>query len=303
MEAEGKCGACGDKRCSAREKRPDEREEDFKDRRALSARMCRIRRKILVLSGKGGVGKSTVAVNLAAALALGGRRVGLLDVDIHGPSVPRMLGLSGTPLSGSGETMEPVRLPCGRGTLSVMSIGFLLRERDEAVIWRGPRKYGAIKQFLKDVAWGELDHLVVDSPPGTGDEPLAVAQLVEGADGAVIVTTPQEVAVQDVRRCVGFCRQVALPVLGVVENMSGFVCPKCGERQDLFGVGGGRTMAEEMGIPFLGTIPIEPAVVLSGDAGTPVVQSSPRSVTAEAFIRIVAGLPGGAVGSEEGGRA
>jgi Mrp family chromosome partitioning ATPase len=290
MANEEKCGSCGDQACAAKNKRPEEREADFKDRQALSARMCRIRHKIMVLSGKGGVGKSTVAVNLAASLALSGRRVGLLDIDIHGPSVPRLLRLEDAPVGGGPESIAPVRVPCGAGSLSVMSIGLLLRERDEAVIWRGPRKHGVIKQFLKDVEWGELDYLVVDSPPGTGDEPLAAAQLIEKADGAVIVTTPQEIAVQDVRRCVVFCWQVSLPVLGVVENMSGFVCPKCGERTDLFGAGGGRGMAEEMGVPFLGAIPMEVAVMVSGEAGAPIVQAQPEGAAAEAFRRIAQAL-------------
>jgi Mrp family chromosome partitioning ATPase/predicted Fe-Mo cluster-binding NifX family protein len=249
--------------------------------------MCRIKHKIMVLSGKGGVGKSTVAVNLATALALAGKKVGLLDVDIHGPSIPKLLHIEGTPLLWNDKTLLPVKFDCGAGSLSVMSIAFLLRQRDDAIIWRGPRKYAVIKQFLKDVEWGDLDYLVVDSPPGTGDEPLAVAQLIEKADGAVVVTTPQEVAVQDVRRCIVFCRQVALPVLGVVENMSGFTCPKCGELAKIFGADGGRAMAEEMGVPYLGAIPIEPEIVVSGDSGTPIVQAKPHSETAKAFGRIV----------------
>ena len=264
-----------------------ERETDYLERQVLLSRMGRIEHKIMVLSGKGGVGKSTVAVNLATALALAGKRVGILDVDIHGPSVPKLLHLDGRQISAHGDAMLPVNVSCGDGTLSVMSIGFLLHERDDAVIWRGPRKFGVIKQFLKDVEWGELDYLVVDAPPGTGDEPLAVAQLIEKADGAVVVTTPQEVAVQDVRRCIVFCRQLELPVLGVVENMSGFTCPKCGELVRIFGAEGGRAMAEEMGVPFLGSIPIEPEIVVSGDCGTPVVQGKPHSETARAFGRIV----------------
>jgi Mrp family chromosome partitioning ATPase/predicted Fe-Mo cluster-binding NifX family protein len=233
------------------------------------------------------VGKSTVTVNLAVALALAGKKVGILDVDLHGPSIPKLLHLEEKQLQENGGFLLPWQVPCGSGMLYVMSIGLFLRERDEAVIWRGPRKFGVIKQFLKDVEWGDLDYLLVDSPPGTGDEPLAVAQLIEHADGAVVVTTPQEVAVQDVRRCIGFCKQVNLSVLGVVENMSGFTCPKCGEMFRIFGVDGGRLMAEEMNVPYLGAIPIEPEVVVSGDSGMPMVQSKPHSETAKAFTRIV----------------
>jgi ATP-binding protein involved in chromosome partitioning len=278
---------CSDPECSAQKKRLGEREEDFLDRQALQARMCRISHKIMVLSGKGGVGKSTVAVNLATALAMAGKKVGLLDIDVHGPSVPKLLQMEGMPVFGDDDGLSPVKVDCGAGTLSVMSIAFFLRGQHDAVIWRGPRKYGLIKQFLKDVDWGELDYLVVDSPPGTGDEPLAVVQLIGRADGAVVVTTPQEVAVQDVRRCIVFCRQVGLPVLGVVENMSGFTCPRCGELVHIFGADGGRAMADEMGVSYLGPIPIEPEVVVSGDRGTPIVQASPHSETAKAFGRIV----------------
>ena len=278
------CKACGDDKCSARQQRPGESDEELAERQALLSRMCRIEHKIIVLSGKGGVGKSTVAVNLAAALAGRKKRVGLLDIDIHGPSVPKLLNLNGTPVQGSGNSLFPVAAKSADGgSLRVMSIGFLLRKSDDAVIWRGPMKHTVIKQFLRDVEWGELDYLVVDSPPGTGDEPLTVAQLIENADGAVVVTTPQEISVQDVRRCVVFCRQLELPVLGVVENMSGFVCPKCGEQTPIFGSNGGRKMAEEMGVPFLGPIPIEPAVVVSGECGIPVVTSHPDSGTARAF--------------------
>ncbi len=287
MTSEKTCNTCNDSQCSAQEKRPDERDEEFRNRQTLQSRMCRIKHKVMVLSGKGGVGKSTVAVNLASALAMAGKRVGLLDIDIHGPSVPKLLHIEGTPISMGDNTLLPVKVGFRTGMLSVMSIGFLLRDRDDAVIWRGPRKYGVIKQFLTDVDWGELDYLIVDSPPGTGDEPLAVAELIENADGAVVVTTPQEMAVQDVRRCITFCRQVDLPVLGVVDNMSGFTCPKCGEMVSIFGADGGRLMSEEMGVPYLGAIPIEPEIVVSGDSGTPMVQAKPHSETAKAFGRIV----------------
>ena len=287
MTTQSQCSSCDDSKCDANERRADEQEAEFLERQALSSRMCQIEHKVLVLSGKGGVGKSTVAVNLATALAMEGKKVGLLDIDIHGPSVPKLLGMVGTPISGTGATFPPVMVSCGTGTLSVMSIGFLLRARDEAVVWRGPRKYGVIKLFLKDVEWGKLDYLVVDSPPGTGDEPLTVAQLIGDAAGAVIVTTPQEVAVQDVRRCIDFCRQLNLPVLGVIENMSGFACPKCGEHSSIFGADGGSAMAQEMGVPFLGSIPIEAAVVSSGDSGTPLVQAHPHAETAKAFGRVI----------------
>jgi Mrp family chromosome partitioning ATPase len=268
-------------------KRPGEDEAAYLERQMLWSRMCQIKHKVLVLSGKGGVGKSTVAVNLAAALAMAGKKIGLLDIDIHGPSIPQLLHVKNSQITGSDDGLCPVKVEFGEGVLYVMSIGFLLPGRDDAVIWRGPRKYGLIRQFLKDVDWGELDYLVVDSPPGTGDEPLAVVELIENADGAVIVTTPQQVAVQDVRRCVMFCREVNLPVLGVIENMSGFICPKCGEHLPIFGSDGGRTMATEMGVPYLGAIPIETEVVASGEEGRPIVQSHPHSETARAFGCIV----------------
>jgi Mrp family chromosome partitioning ATPase len=249
--------------------------------------MCKINHKVMVMSGKGGVGKSTVAVNLAVSLAMAGKRVGIMDVDVHGPSVPKLLHIETMPVAGSDGSLLPVEVKLPQGSLEVMSVGLLLRNRDDAVIWRGPRKFGLIRQFLSDVEWGELDYLIVDAPPGTGDEPLAVAQLIENADGAVVVTTPQEVAVQDVRRCVVFCRELDLPVLGVIENMSGFVCPHCGELASIFGSGGGQRMAAEMAVPFLGSIPIEQEVVVSGDSGRPIVQSKPHSETAKAFGRVV----------------
>ncbi len=246
-------------------------------------RLQRIKHKILVLSGKGGVGKSTVAVNLAMSLALAGKSVGLLDIDIHGPSVPKILGLEKEIVQITGDTILPVEMI---GNLKVMSIGFLLRQSDDAVIWRGPMKYQMIKQFLKDVQWGILDFLIVDSPPGTGDEPLSIVQLLEDADGAVIVTTPQEVALSDVRKCISFCSVLNLSVLGVLENMSGFICPKCGEKTDVFKSGGGENMARQMGVPFLGRIPIDPQIVQSCDSGKPFVYHYNQSQTAKAFKEI-----------------
>jgi ATP-binding protein involved in chromosome partitioning len=286
------CGECEKEDCSAKTAQPDESEEQLQERQALARRLCQIEHKILVLSGKGGVGKSTVAVNLAVSLSLAGKRVGLLDVDIHGPSIPRMLGLEGQRLEVEDQTLLPMEI----GDLKVVSIGLLLSGRNDAVIWRGPLKMGIIKQFLKDVEWGELDYLIIDSPPGTGDEPLSVCQLIPGADGAVIVTTPQEVALSDVRRCVTFCRQLRMPVLGVVENMSGFACPKCGEVTDIFKSGGGERMSKEMGVPFLGRIPIDPKIAQACDDGKPYVHHYAKTPTAKAFQQVIGpilGLPYG----------
>jgi Mrp family chromosome partitioning ATPase len=250
----------------------------------LQRRMSEIGQKLLILSGKGGVGKSTVAANLATALARAGRRVGLLDIDVHGPSIPKLLGVENAEVLGNGEEILPVKV---NENLAVMSIGLLLPSGLEPVIWRGPKKHGVIRQFLKDVAWGQLDYLVVDSPPGTGDEPMSIAQLVGSPAGAILVTTPQDVAVSDVRRCVTFCHEVSLPVVGILENMSGLVCPKCGEHIDLFKRGGGKALAQEMNVPFLGQIPIDPEVVTAGDAGTPLVSDGPQSPAAEAFAEVV----------------
>ena len=255
------------------------------DDEKITKRLAMIRHKVLVLSGKGGVGKSTVAVNLAVALAAAGKKVGLLDVDIHGPSVPKLLGVEGFPLHGTEESLHPLEIG---DNLRVMSIGFLLRENDDAVIWRGPMKFGAIKQFLGDVEWGELDYLIVDSPPGTGDEPLTIAQLIRDADGAVIVTTPQDVALIDVRKCISFCRQLSLPVIGVVENMSGFYCPHCGEKTEIFKGGGGKSMADDMGVPFLGSIPIDPSIVSSSDEGKPYVVNAPETEAGKIFAALAA---------------
>jgi Mrp family chromosome partitioning ATPase len=285
IEKKGKmdsCQSCRKTGCQAKTRQPQESQEDFLDRQKLESRMCRIGRKIVVLSGKGGVGKSTVAVNLAAALADAGKRVGLLDIDIHGPSIPTMLGLEGTQITGPEGEMTPV----DAGGIKVLSIGFFLENPDHAVVWRGPMKYGVIKQFLKDAAWGELDYLVIDSPPGTGDEPLSVCQLAK-PDGAVIVTTPQKVAAVDVRKSITFCRLLEVPVLGVVENMSGFACPHCGQVTPILRSGGGSKIAEGMGVPFLGSIPIDPAMAESGDSGRIFLRYFGESLTAKAMEGMV----------------
>lgn len=262
----------------------NQRKQMQAEQEEIRKRVKQIKHQILVLSGKGGVGKSTVAVNLAVSLALAGKKVGLLDIDIHGPSIPKILDLEGKAIQAIGDVILPVEMV---ENLKVMSIGFLLRGSSDAVIWRGPMKYKMIKQFLKDVQWGNLDFLVVDSPPGTGDEPLSIVQLLENADGAVIVTTPQEVALSDVRKCINFCRNLKLPVIGVLENMSGFVCPKCGARTDIFKTGGGQEMASQMDVPFMGRIPIDPQIVQACDSGKPFVYHYNQSQTAKAFEKVL----------------
>lgn len=258
------------------------------DEEQIRGRLDQIAHQILVLSGKGGVGKSTVAANLAVSLVLERKRVGLLDIDIHGPSIPKILNLETKRAQSAGKHMLPVEV---MPNFKVMSIGFLLPDKDDAVIWRGPMKYQMIKQFLKDVEWGSLDYLIVDSPPGTGDEPLSVIQLLKKADGAIIVTTPQEVALADVRKGISFCRSLSLPVIGVLENMSGFVCPKCGESTDIFKSGGGEDMAARMEVPFLGRLPIDPAIVRACDSGMPFVSSGDKqSETARALSPAVRAL-------------
>lgn len=281
------CESCSVSECPAKRRGEQETDEAFRERQALFENLCRIQYKILVLSGKGGVGKSTVAANVAVALAEAGKRVGLLDVDVHGPSIPKLLGLE----DHKPEIMNERIMPALLGErLKVMSLGFFLPQSDEAVIWRGPMKMGVIRQFLRDVEWGELDYLIIDSPPGTGDEPLSVAQLIEDISGAIIVTTPQEVAIDDVRKSITFCRQLHIAVLGVVENMSGFVCPDCGSRHDIFKSGGGERMAEEMLVPFLGKIPIDPLVVVGADEGKAIIRPDSNSPASKAFSDIIVPL-------------
>jgi len=243
----------------------------------------KIKHVIVVLSGKGGVGKSTVSVNLAMSLAMRDLKVGIMDVDIHGPNVPKMLGVEDEQVLVENKRLVPITAP---NNLKVMSMAFLLPDKDAPVLWRGPVKMGAIRQFIEEVEWGNLDYLVVDMPPGTGDEALSIAQLIPKADGFIIVTTPQDVALLDSRKSLVFAATAKMPILGIVENMSGFVCPHCGEKTDIFGSGGGERTAKEMNVPFLGKIPIEPDVMKSGDAGMPVVVSYPKSETAKAFVKI-----------------
>ena len=257
----------------------------------LQERLSRIGRTLMVLSGKGGVGKSTVAVNLALSLAAQGQRVGLLDVDIHGPSIPKMLGLNGQKLGVSeGNEIIPMEY---YGKLHVVSMGLLIEHDDQPVVWRGPLKYNVIKEFLQNVMWGNLDYLVIDAPPGTGDEPLSVGQLIKERASAVIVTTPQQVATIDVAKCVTFCNQLGLPVAGIIENMSGFICPHCGKEVDIFSKGGGKELAERMKVPFLGAIPLDPDIVKGGDSGQPYILTYTNTETAKRFDEIVEKITAG----------
>ncbi|MFC1786553.1 P-loop NTPase [Halobacteriota archaeon] len=241
---------------------------------AGEAGMNNVKHKIMVMSGKGGVGKTTVAVNLAVSLANKGYKVGIMDTDMHGPNVPKMLGIEDEHLRSSPVGMLPVTAFQG---LKVVSVGFLLSDKDTPTIWRGPVKMSLIKQFTSDIAWGTLDYLIIDLPPGTGDEPLSIVQLIQDVDGAVIVTTPQEVSLLDSRKAVNFARQIKVPLIGIVENMGGFACPECGNTIDLFKVGGGERAAMELVVPFLGRIPIDPKICESGDSGTPfVLENNPN---------------------------
>lgn len=251
----------------------------------IRSSLKQIRNKLLVMSGKGGVGKSSVAAYLAVSLAKKGYKVGLMDVDLHGPSIPRLLGLRGTlqPSPNSGKAIPVRAMP----NLQVMSIESILGEnKDVATIWRGPIKIGVIRQFISDIDWEDLDYLIIDSPPGTGDEPLTVAQTIPDAK-AIVVTTPQEISLADVRKSIHFCRQVRMDILGIVENMSGLLCPHCGKEVELFGAGGGELLAEKENIPFLGKLPLDPEVVRSGDSGRAMGLVENELPFAKAFEKIV----------------
>ena len=265
---------------------PEKRKEMVEQEQKVRERMNKIRHKIAVISGKGGVGKSTVTVNLAMAFAMHGHvnHVGILDADIHGPSVPKMLGIAGQRLQVGPSGAFPASGPLG---IKVVSMDFLLPDENSPVIWRGPLKMTAIRQFLSDIVWGDLDVLLIDLPPGTGDEPLSVAQLLPEMDGVVIVTIPSEVSQIIVKKSAFFARQVGMPIIGIVENMSGFVCPKCGSKADIFQSGGGRKIAEELRIPFLGSIPIDQSVCQDADRGAPFIVEHADSPASKSFMEIV----------------
>lgn len=249
---------------------------------AVKDALGKIKNKFLVMSGKGGVGKTSVSVNLAMALANRGFKVGILDVDIHGPDVPRMLGLKGMLDVNPSQKLVPLQYSAN---LSAVSIEALTASKDDAIIWRGPLKHSVIRQFIGDVAWGELDYLVIDSPPGTGDEPLSIAQSIPDAQ-AVVVTTPQEVSLADVRKSINFCKTVKMAIFGLIENMSGFACPHCGCEIDLFGSGGGERTCQQMGIRFLGRIPFDPNLVSCGDEGTCFQDRYADAPVAKAFAQL-----------------
>ncbi len=279
-ECDGKCDSC-----SKTEGCNDPRKERYEREQRLKLRMSRIGHKIAVISGKGGVGKSTVTVNLAVAFAMRGyvNSVGILDADIHGPCVPGMLGLKGQRLLPDPEGMLPVIGPLG---IKVMSMAFLLPNDEAPVIWRGPLKMVAIEQFLSDTVWGELEFLFIDLPPGTGDEPLSIMQLIANMDGVVIVTMPNKVAQDVVKKAVTFAQQLSIPIIGIIENMSGFICPKCGHEINTFKTGGGQEMARDFSVPFLGRIPIDPAICQDSDDGTPFIIKHADSAATNAFTEI-----------------
>jgi ATP-binding protein involved in chromosome partitioning len=265
---------------------PNPWEQKDQQMELIKERMSRVKHKIAVISGKGGVGKSLVTVNLAIGLAVNSeeRRVAILDADLTGPCVPKMMGLKGKRLDVGPVGIAPVKGPEG---VDVVSMDFLLPTDDSPVIWRGPLKMGAIRQFLGEVAWGPLDFLLVDLPPGTGDESLSILQLLPEMDGVVIVTIPSEVSQAVVKKAVTFARKMDIPVFGIIENMAGLVCPHCGETIDVFSEGGGARVAEEMGVELLGSIPIDPRISMDSDEGTPFILMHPDSPAAKSFIRIV----------------
>jgi ATP-binding protein involved in chromosome partitioning len=258
---------------------PNQMELRKKQEEAINNNLRKIKHVIVVLSGKGGVGKSTVSTNLALKLSQQGHTVGLLDCDMHGPTIPTMLGLENTRITQSHNGLEPIQ---ATEHLKVLSMGFLLNTQDDAIIWRGPMKMGAIKQLIGDFNWGNLDYLIIDLPPGTGDEPLSIAQIIPKITGAIIVTTPQDVALVSVRKSITFVKKLNIPVIGIIENMSGYTCPHCGKKVDIFKSGGGKKAAKDFNLTFLGDIPLDPTIVETGDNGTTtMVNDSTLSTTFE----------------------
>jgi ATP-binding protein involved in chromosome partitioning len=281
-ECDGKCSSC-----STSDGCDDQRKQQYEQEQKLKLKLNKIKHKIAIISGKGGVGKSTVTTNLAMAFAMQGHKdkVGVLDADIHGPCIPKMLGLKGqTLVGGPGGMLFPVT---GKLGIKVVSMDFVLPNDEAPVIWRGPLKMRVIQQFLSDVTWGELDYLFVDLPPGTGDESLSVMQLIPDMDGVVIVTMPSEVSQAVVKKAVTFAKQMKVPIIGIVENMSGFVCPDCGAKVDIFKSGGGKKIADDSSVPLLGSIPIDPNICNDSDNGLAFIVENKNSPASKAFTEIV----------------
>ncbi|MFO7767159.1 MAG: Mrp/NBP35 family ATP-binding protein [Pelovirga sp.] len=281
----GNCDSCQDAGCSVNQPgNPQDQQQQL--RQALDKRMCTVKQKLIVMSGKGGVGKSTTAVNLALALVKAGKKVGLLDIDLHGPSLPTMFGVIGERPVVDEEGIHPLAVH----GVKLMSLGLLFPADGSATIMRGPMKHGAIQQLLADVVWGDLDFLLLDCPPGTGDEPLSAVQLLGSKSAAVVVTTPQDVALTDVEKSLSFCRELNLPVVGLVENMSGFICPHCGESSPIFKQGGATGLAEKTGVALLAQVPLDPLVVVAGDAGEPHMISHPDAAGSKAVAEVAAAV-------------
>jgi ATP-binding protein involved in chromosome partitioning len=259
-------------------------ERETYDQTKIIKNLDKIKHKIVVLSGKGGVGKSTVSANLAFALSKKGYTVGLLDSDLHGPSIPKILGIEDKKPQPTQNGITPVLVS---PKLKVMSMAFLLQDKDSPVIWRGPLKMAAIKQFIGEFNWGDLDYLIIDLPPGTGDEPLSIAQLIPKSDGAIIVTTPQDLALVSVRKSINFVKKMNMPVVGIIENMSGFKCPHCDKEIDIFKTGGGLKASMDFQVPFLGKVPIDPKIVTTGDSGEPFLVKNASTDAGKAFEKIV----------------
>ncbi len=266
--------------------KPNQPEQKPDPDAAVKSSLAKIKNKLIIMSGKGGVGKTSVSVNTAIALSKKGYKVGLMDVDLHGPDVPRMLGLKGTPDLSKNQKLNPLKYS---DNLSIISVESLTPNKDDAIIWRGPIKHSAIKQFIGDVEWGDLDFLLIDAPPGTGDEPLTVSQTISDAK-AIIVTTPQEVSLADVRKSISFCQTVKMEIFGLIENMSGYTCPHCGEKLELFGTGGGEKTASAAGLNFLGKIPFDQNLVHCGDAGSSFQDNFKDSEVTKAFEKIADNL-------------
>ena len=263
----------------------EERAKEMQEQeKRIKTRMAKIKYKLAILSGKGGVGKSTITSNLAIALARKGYKVGVLDVDIHGPSIPKILGIRGRELATGPPGIFPAK---GALDIRVISMDFLLPDDETPVILRGPMKTGVIRQFLSDVVWGDLDFLLIDLPPGTGDEPLSIMQLIPDIDGILMITAPSEVSQIVVKRAIGFTRELHVPLVGIVENMAKFTCPKCGTEFDIFGADGGQKISDELNVPFLGKIPIDQRICEDSDKGTPFVIEHTDTPAAKAFVQIV----------------